>query len=154
MNRSAKKAFTMIELVFVIVILGILAAVAIPKISATRTDAEVSKLAHNIMTGASEIATYAVSQAGVDSNFSVMSNAMHAMDEQGDATLSANRADIKAGTVSNCVVVTVTTDATTGVDTLNITFNNDNGDSKCQALQRVIDPTDYPMKLRGTNVKY
>ncbi len=36
-----KKAFTMIELVFVIVILGILASFAIPKLSATRDDAEV-----------------------------------------------------------------------------------------------------------------
>lgn len=34
-----KKAFTIIELVFVIVVLGILAAVAIPKFSATRDDA-------------------------------------------------------------------------------------------------------------------
>lgn len=38
-----KKAFTMIELVFVIVVLGILAAVAIPKFAATRTDAQISK---------------------------------------------------------------------------------------------------------------
>jgi general secretion pathway protein G len=37
-----KKAFTMIELIFVIVILGILAAVAVPKLSATRNDALVS----------------------------------------------------------------------------------------------------------------
>ena len=38
-----KKAFTMIELVFVIVILGILAAVAIPRFAVTRTDAQISK---------------------------------------------------------------------------------------------------------------
>lgn len=38
-----KNAFTMIELVFVIVVLGILASVAIPKFAATRTDAEISK---------------------------------------------------------------------------------------------------------------
>ncbi|MBT5934755.1 type II secretion system protein [Sulfurimonas sp.] len=38
-----KNAFTMIELVFVIVVLGILAAVAIPRLSATRTDAQISK---------------------------------------------------------------------------------------------------------------
>jgi len=40
---TKKNAFTMIELVFVIVVLGILAAIAIPKFSATRVDAQVSK---------------------------------------------------------------------------------------------------------------
>jgi len=38
-----KSAFTMIELVFVIVVIGILSAIAIPKFAATRDDAEVSK---------------------------------------------------------------------------------------------------------------
>lgn len=36
-------AFTMIELVFVIVVLGILAAVAIPRFAATRDDAQIAK---------------------------------------------------------------------------------------------------------------
>ena len=39
-----KKAFTMIELVFVIVILGILAGVALPKLSVTRDDATTAKM--------------------------------------------------------------------------------------------------------------
>jgi len=41
--KNSKNAFTMIELVFVIVVLGILSAIAIPKFAATRTDAEISK---------------------------------------------------------------------------------------------------------------
>jgi general secretion pathway protein G len=36
-------AFTMIELVFVIVVLGILAAIAIPRFAATRDDAQIAK---------------------------------------------------------------------------------------------------------------
>ena len=38
-----RKAFSMIELIFVIVILGILAGVAVPKMMGTRTDAYISK---------------------------------------------------------------------------------------------------------------
>ena len=41
--QKSKNAFTMIELVFVIVVLGILAAIAVPKFAATRTDAQISK---------------------------------------------------------------------------------------------------------------
>jgi len=42
-NIKSKKAFTMIELVFVIVVIGILAAVAIPRLAATRDDAIITK---------------------------------------------------------------------------------------------------------------
>jgi len=38
-----KKAFTMIELIFVIVVIGILASVALPRLAATRTDAVLVK---------------------------------------------------------------------------------------------------------------
>ncbi len=41
--KQSKSAFTMIELVFVIVVIGILASVAIPRLSATRDDAEITK---------------------------------------------------------------------------------------------------------------
>jgi general secretion pathway protein G len=43
MKKTYTKAFTMIELVFVIVVLGILAAIAVPKMAASRTDAEYAK---------------------------------------------------------------------------------------------------------------
>lgn len=46
----------MIELIFVIVILGILAAVAIPKLAATRDDAKDAKTCANIRTCVTDIA--------------------------------------------------------------------------------------------------
>ena len=149
-----RKAFTMIELVFVIVILGILATVAIPKISATRDDAYTVKLANNIMTGAGEIASYAMANAQIDSDLAVMSNAIASLSSTGDAQLSDNKAVVKAGTVNACVEISIDSNLTTGVDTLNINFGNSSHDFKCIALQSAIDANEYPMKLRGTSVSY
>ena len=42
------KAFTVIELIFVIVVLGILAGVAVPRLAATRDDATIAKMRGDI----------------------------------------------------------------------------------------------------------
>ena len=152
--RSNRYAFTMIELIFVIVILGILAAVAIPKLAATRTDAEVSKTAQDIMGGASEIASYAMSKAETDDNLSKMSNGIKSLVDSGEADLNTSdkSASIHFGGVSDCVKVKIETDASD--DNLTIIFGDAGGSYKCLQLQSSIDAAKYPMKLRGTNVTY
>lgn len=57
MQTFSKKAFTMIELVFVIVVIGILSAIAIPRFAATRDDATITKAIATIGAVRSSIAT-------------------------------------------------------------------------------------------------
>ncbi|ENO9909230.1 prepilin-type N-terminal cleavage/methylation domain-containing protein [Campylobacter coli] len=68
-----KRAFTILELVFVIVILGILAAIALPKFSSSRDEAEVSKSLNNLKTLINDISIYALKNSHLNTmNF--MSN--------------------------------------------------------------------------------
>ncbi|WP_069633020.1 type II secretion system protein [Campylobacter pinnipediorum] len=69
-----KKAFTMIELIFVIVILGILAAISIPKLMSTRDDAEIVKTLTNVNTIISDIGMYYVTRADITPNLKDMTN--------------------------------------------------------------------------------
>ena len=57
-----KKAFTMIELIFVIVIIVILAVVVVTKISATRDDAKLTKVMSEIRVAIQDINTYYISE--------------------------------------------------------------------------------------------
>ena len=65
----------MIELIFVIVILGILAAVAIPKLAATRDDAKVSRELSNLATCINDVGA-AYTATGTEDNSSASCGAL------------------------------------------------------------------------------
>ena len=61
-KTNMRAGFTMIELIFVIVIIGILAAIAMNKLSATRDDAAISKIVANTKTIVNDAKAYYTAQ--------------------------------------------------------------------------------------------
>jgi general secretion pathway protein G len=96
-----KNAFTMIELVFVIAILGILASVAIPKFVVTRTDAQVSKGRSDISSIRSAIMTERQSRL-IKGDSSWINSLSHETSKlfDGNGTVELLMYGIKAGTTS------------------------------------------------------
>jgi len=145
-----QKAFTMIELIFVIVIIGILAAVAIPKLAATRDDAKISALADSVSTAANEIASYTVAHGKTESDFTTMSNAVSAMINSGKAVQSGNKLNIKINNTSDCLIMEI--NSTTRDSNLTISYGNAESDVICKGLQDTIDDKKYPIPLTGRRI--
>jgi type II secretory pathway pseudopilin PulG len=113
----------MIELIFVIVIIGILAAVAIPKLAATRDDAKISNIIANTRTLVGDLGAYYTAQgtASWDQNgsigdatnvdISLNDDCSGALDE--NTTIGGNTFYLCDGDVA-CVSFETGTDATAG----------------------------------------
>ncbi|MDY3245496.1 MAG: type II secretion system protein [Campylobacter sp.] len=103
-----KKGFTMIELIFVIVILGILASVAIPRLAATREDAEISAAVANLRTLVSDASAYYTAKGSLkssgdaDAKWSEITNVPLGSAASTNATTDAN---LKIGGVDDCIKV-------------------------------------------------
>ncbi|MDY6187815.1 MAG: type II secretion system protein [Campylobacter sp.] len=131
-----KKGFTMIELIFVIVILGILASVAIPRLAATREDAEISATVANLRTLVSDASAYytAKGEFGSTTKWSDITNV--SLDGAASNATGNTAANLKVGG-KNCIgVQLVNKDGTTPA---HIKFTKDNTNQNNGVCKQVLD---------------
>jgi len=158
MKRSG---FTMIELIFVIVILGILASVAIPKLAATRDDAKIAAVAQQVQSAVGEIPAYVTSQGRVDGMVQ-MSQVLEQLNEQGKLVKSGTTTKA-ASTDTNVTIRTLKNDGTTYEDCFTfavdanatnffVTPNTSATDKICKGVQARI--TGGTFQIGGATVKF
>nr|WP_321318110.1 type II secretion system protein [uncultured Campylobacter sp.] len=129
-----KKGFSMIELIFVIVILGILASVAIPRLAATREDAEISAAVANLRTLVSDVSAYYTvkGEFGSNTKWSEITN----VPLEGATSTAVNgstaSAKLKAGG-KDCIGVRLVNKA--DATPAHIVFSKENGGSVCTQVQ-------------------
>ena len=118
----------MIELIFVIVILGILSAIAIPKLAATRDDAEMARQSTNMGVFITDIASYYTAYGNLSSNMSDMSNVF--VGNAAPYTISLTNIP--------CIDIDVRNDATVGIAYIKFSKNAANSaNPKCVTFYKI-----------------
>ena len=151
-----KKAFTMIELIFVIVIIGLLAAIAIPKMMATRDDAKAVVLTTQIQDGTKELISYYTSHGGKidfnDINGSARSSQiiLNELIAKGWAKIKdANHSVVYSNKNTKNVCVNYKTDGAQ----IKVETNSSNNDTLCQDIKRII-PADRNYSVLNNAVNF
>jgi prepilin-type N-terminal cleavage/methylation domain-containing protein len=90
MNKNLNSGFTLIELVIIMVILGVLAAVAVPRLGNTIDSSEQSAEEAVIGSLRSAVEVYAMDQVVNNSNKSYPSNPFDALDDKSKSDLLNN----------------------------------------------------------------
>ncbi|MCV3386444.1 type II secretion system GspH family protein [Campylobacter lari] len=100
-----KKAFTIIELVFVVIILGVLAAVALPKFSTSKDEASTAQALGNLKIFINDISSYVLKNESL-SSIALMSNVANIKNED-LSTLqnSTKELDFSVGNDEQCFKV-------------------------------------------------
>lgn len=136
--KRFRHAFTMVELIFVIVILGILAAVAIPRMAATREDAAGTSAYAGFKSAVNQVQSEATAKGVIPADLTavIVSNANLAVNAD-----SFTAQNVRGGVTTVCAVGTV--------DDVNLTIDVQTVSGPCVLFA---DMTDAEIPLLGNAV--
>jgi prepilin-type N-terminal cleavage/methylation domain-containing protein len=148
-----RAGFTMIELIFVIVILGILAAVAIPKLSATRDDAKISKGAQDVATLLADLGAHYTAHGSFATSPSDMTNVNVGASDTNctDGCTIEYNVTTDGTAAGGCIDIAITSD---GNATVSDPGTDDTGTVCTQVQTRVSDLKGKTHRFGGSSVVY
>ncbi len=150
-----KKAFTMIELIFVIVIIGILASVALPRLSATRDDAKVAVLAQAIQSVKIEIASSIVASNKIPTTTSEMKALSNTLNELSNFIVVNNKVINIIDTDDASQICKVLTIDNSNISKIKLVLTDGTGTSAiCKGLQKLISNNNTGITIAGNIVNY
>ncbi len=153
--KNTKSAFTMIELIFVIVIIGILASVAIPRLSATRDDAKVSILATAIKTVKSEIATSILATNKIPTTTDELKNISNTISDLPQFIVVDDKVIHIIDTDNSSEVCKIITIDDSNNSNVQLILTNGTGTSAiCQGLQKLVPDNHIGFTIAGNIVNY
>ena len=150
-----KRAFSIIELIFVIVIIAILASVAIPKLSATRDDAKASILAKAIQSVKSEISSAILANNRVPTTTNEMIKISNTLRDLSNFILVNNKVINIVDTDDNSSVCKKITIDDSDISNIKLTITDGAGDTAiCKGVKRLIPDNNTSFTIAGNLVNY
>ena len=150
-----KKAFTIIELIFAIVIIGILASVALPRLSATRDDAKASILAKAIQSVKSEISSAILANNRVPTTTSEMIEISNTLRDLSNFVLVNDKVIDIVDTDDNSSICKKITIDDSDISNIKLNITDGAGDTAiCKGVKRLVPDNNTSFTIAGNLVNY
>ena len=150
---NSKNAFTLIELIFLIIIIAILGKIALPKLSATRDDAYIAQNTGYIVGIITEVSTFIITKNFIKNDLTEMSEILKMLEIQGRVIIDTSNqsVEIEIGEQENCLKINIVSDATSEI--LKTSFSSSTN-RVCKMVAESIDEKEYKIVLRGRRIRY